>query len=377
MRTRVFVSTVIDGFHEYRKAAKNGILAAGGESVLIEDYPSLAVSPRSVCLDGVRSSDIHIIVVGSRGGWTAPSGKLVVEEEYEEARRCRLRVLDFVQKVKRDEEAQRFVEKLSDYVDGVFRPTFTTPTELQAAVEKALMPIIQFHKKPEVDLSMIEKKLKNPYKIYNETSLCFTLAPERVDELVDQVSLESPELKRQLLEIGHSPQVELFSYERPKTTEVGIDEIVILQSDEGRHRDGVDEIRLELTTGGLIVIDANVTDRKAIGQRHELLSSMTISEDDIASMLKKCFAFMMAFFEARDPFKRYDRMLYNASLSGIGYRTLISEPIQSGSYSMGSHGDEIEIAFDRPRLITRAELAMSEVEVSATLTLFRRRLKTR
>jgi hypothetical protein len=296
MRPRVFVSSVINGFQEYRKADRNGILAAGGEPVLIEDYPSLAVSPRSVCLDGVRSSDIHIVVVGSRGGWTAPSGKLVVEEEYEEARRCRLRVLAFVQKVECDEEAQRFVEKLSDYVDGVFRPTFTTPTELQAAVEKALMPIIQFHEKPKVELSMIEKKLKNPYRIYNETSLRFTLAPERVDELIDPVSLESPELKRQLLEIGHLLQVELFSYERPKTTQAGIDEIVILQSDEGRHRDCVDEVRLELTTGGLIVIDANVTGRTAIGQRHELLSSMTISEDDIGFYAKEMLCLCDGFF---------------------------------------------------------------------------------
>lgn len=374
MRPRVFVSSVMEGFEDYREAARNGILDAGGEPVLVEDYPGLSISPRSACLDGVASCDVLVVVVGNRGGWTAPSGKLVVEEEYDEARQNNLRVLAFIQNIKREEEAQRLVDRLSDYINGLFRLTFSSPTELRSAVKDSLEPIIQHLKNPEVELSMIEEKLKDPYKIYNEASLRFLLAPERVEEFIDPVSLESPALRRQLFEIGHSGEVELFSYERPKKTEVGINEIVILQANEDRRWDGLNEVRLELTTTGVIAIDSNIT---GLAERaEEFASMMVILEGDIADRLMKCFAFASAFFELKDQFRRYDRMIYNAALSGIGHRTLMSEPPKGSSYSMGQHGDEVVIAFDRPQVLTREDLSKSERQVERTITLFRRRLKS-
>lgn len=51
-RRRVFVSSVIEGFAEYRLAARNSIAYAGGEPVLVnEDFPSQADSSRNTCLD--------------------------------------------------------------------------------------------------------------------------------------------------------------------------------------------------------------------------------------------------------------------------------------------------------------------------------------
>jgi hypothetical protein len=298
----------------------------------------------------------------------------VVQEEYDEARQNNLSVLAFIQDVERDEKSQRLVDKISDYVSGVFRLTFSSATELRAAVKDSLEPIIQHLKNPEVELSMIEEKLKDPYEIYNEASLRFLLTPERVEEFIDPVFLESPDLKRQLLEIGHSGEVELFSYERPKRTEVGVNEIIILQSNEGRSWDGVDEIRLELTTTGIIVIDSNVTGLAPKGE--EFASVMVILEGDLADRLKRCFAFALAFLELRDQFRRYDRIIYNAALSGIGHRKLMSEPPRGDSYAMGQHGDEVIIAFDRPQVLTREDLSKSEKQVERTITLFRRRLKS-
>ncbi|MDD5681315.1 MAG: DUF4062 domain-containing protein, partial [Candidatus Omnitrophica bacterium] len=126
MQPRVFVSSVIDGFTEYREAARRGIINAGGEPVLVEDFPSLALSPRNVCLDGVVSCDVFVVIVGPRGGSVSPSGRLVVEEEYEEARRRKIHILAFIQNTKQDERAESLAGKLSDYVDGGFRQTFVT-----------------------------------------------------------------------------------------------------------------------------------------------------------------------------------------------------------------------------------------------------------
>lgn len=64
---RVFVSSVAEGFEDYREAAREGIEAAGGEPVLVnEDFPSVPASPRNACLDAVTSSDIYLAIIGER-----------------------------------------------------------------------------------------------------------------------------------------------------------------------------------------------------------------------------------------------------------------------------------------------------------------------
>lgn len=138
-RPRVFVSSVVDGFEEYREAARRGVEAAGGEPVLVnEDFPAQPDSPRNACLDAVDSCDIYLAIIGDRGGWTAPSGRLVVEEEYDRARAHNLRSLVFLKDVDRDGDAEQLVHKMSDYITGRFRIQFDTPEELEAEVQRAL-----------------------------------------------------------------------------------------------------------------------------------------------------------------------------------------------------------------------------------------------
>jgi hypothetical protein len=362
MHPRVFVSSVMNGFGEYRLAARQGIIAAGGTPVLVEDFPSLPLSPRTACLDGVASCDIYIGIIGNRGGWTAPSGKLVVEEEYEEARRRKLRTLAFIQEVERDEDAARLVRLCSDYIMGMFRQQFSGAEDLRIAVEKALVPLMEQYKSSETDNTMIEERLKNAHKIQYHTTLRVVIIPERQGELIDPVALESPDLKQQLFELAHSRQVGLFAFEHAKTTRIGADEIVILQSQERRSHEGIDEVRLEMTTGGALILDMNVTGR---AQKRQLSdwSTHVIVEDDVTAALRKCFAFAREF--------------YNAALTGLEYKSLMPSLPSGGNYTIpmrSLQGDTLN-AFDRPRLLTRQDLIDSDDHIRATLVLFRRRLQ--
>lgn len=97
VRPRVFVSSVMEGYGDYREAARLGIQQAGCDPVLAEDLPAQASSPRNACLDGVQSSDALVLLLGARYGWLAPSGRSATEEEYEEARRRQIPILIFVQ----------------------------------------------------------------------------------------------------------------------------------------------------------------------------------------------------------------------------------------------------------------------------------------
>lgn len=298
---------------------------------------------------------------------------MVVEEEYGEARRGNQKVLAFMQDIAKDEEAQRLADSLSHYTDGLFRKTFTSPGELRANVKDAVKSVIQHFRYPEVDISMIQEKVQHPDEIYGETTLRFVLSPKRVEEVIDPVSLESDDLERNLMGLGHAPGIDLFSYKCSKGTHVGINEIVILQSDERRGGHGRDFVRLEISTTGIITIDTNVTGLSKDNDRFS--GAMAIFEGDIIERLNKCFAFASAFLDEIDKFKRYDPVLYNASLGGIRHRTLMTRPSSNGSYSMSMGGEEVVIAFDQPRVLTRVELASFQKYTDATLALFRRRLR--
>src|SRR5450631_2251096 len=267
-RPRVFVSSVIEGFADYRTAARKGIEAAGGTPVMVnEDLPSQITSSRNACLTAIESSDYVLSIVGKRGGWTTPSGRLVVEEEFEHARVHNRPVLAFVQDTPRDADAEHFVRRLSDYVDGMFRTKFQTPTDLEEQVERAVQERLANVSPRNVegrDLSSYFEAERHSSGA--ATMLRLVLEPERQEEVIDPVKIASPEFKERLLEIGHNKAVRLFSYSRGTRAEMEGAALVIEQDDRknGRHR--ADEyVRLELAESGRIVLDGNVTGRATSG----------------------------------------------------------------------------------------------------------------
>lgn len=375
MSERVFVSSVIKGFEEYREAARRGIEDAGGEPVLVnEDFPALATSSRNACLDGVISSDIYLVIVGERGGWRAPSGKLVVEEEYEQARKSKKPILAFIQDVEHDMDANQLINELSDYVNGFFRPTFKTIEELRSQVAKALAPMIREEKVPQARVAMIQEKLNERFQIPHESRLRFVLAPERDEEVVDVVSLDSEELKRSLYEIGHSHNVGLFAYEYPKTAKVKVSSLEITQGESSGRQHSDKVVHLELSSEGVITIDANVTGRVKRGSFPSSMEGFVIVEADVIECLKSSFAFANAFYNKQDPYKRHHRFFYNAALGDIEYRKLVSEFKEKSSITMENDRRGVIPAFDKAKLISREDLNSPTNEINALMTMFRRRL---
>lgn len=373
IKPRVFVSSVMEEFIEFRQAAKRGIMNAGGEPVLIEDYPSIPSSSRNVCLDAVRSSDIYLAVVGERGGWKAPSGKLVVEEEYDEAKQLKKRALIFIQDIDHDEDAKGFIVKVSDYIQGEYRKKFKKSVELQLLVEDALRPLINNFDNPKVKESIMKDILNKEYKILNQTSLRFVLIPEREDQFIDPANLDSPDLEAQIIDTGTLATVGLFSRRLRKDVEIGLDKIAVIQTSDSHGQDGVDEVRLDLSSMGCLVIDINVSGRRK-EDFSQGMSNMVILERDINDTLSKCFAFAREFFNAKDQFRRFDRMLYGTALGMVGYRPLVKE-VPKGSVSANMFGDDVVSAFERPQIIIRSDLVNSAKEIERTLTMFRRRMK--
>jgi len=313
LKLRVFVSSVIEDYEGYRATAKKGIISAGAEPVLVEDFPSLAVSSRNACLDGVASCDVLVILIGNRGGWKTPSGKLVVEEEYEEAKRLDLPILAFLQNTDRDKSATRLASLISDYVEGVYIKIYSNANELEQLIERSLTPIIQKYRGQEMDITVIDQLLENPYKFNTESGLRIVFLPERQTEFIDPVSLESQQLIDELYKIGHFPEVRLLNYEYPKSCEVKVNEILIIQDTSELSRDIVDSVRINITTTGMITIDTNISGKHK-NDSHAYL--FCISEEDIAQILNTMFAFVREIYKLKEPYKRHCTFSYNPFSAG-------------------------------------------------------------
>ena len=374
-RPRVFVSSVMTGFEAQRAAARRGILSAGGEPVLVEDFPSLPVASRTACLDAVASSDVYLVIVGARGGWTTPSGSLVVEEEYEEARRRHLPVVYLRAEVQRDEDAQRLDHKLSDYVTGVYRRSYHTPEELEAQVEEALRPLLS---EASSNGPTIANELQDRLHVtggYNRGAyLQVVVAPLRGDEVFDVVSIGAAPFQRDVLGIGHTEAVNLFDFAIAKETDldVGTDTLTIMQRAQGQV---LRDVQVSITPGGVLDTKVSVSGQRG-GTAHGFGHASVILEEDVGAAAERSLAFVRELYAFVDHYQRFARLVWGAALHHQGHQPLLREaPV--GGYTMPMHVPRPAIAFSAPRQIVRQDLDEPTHIIDEMLTMLRRRFGDR
>ncbi len=79
-----------------RRSVRSAVTALGHQPVMAENFGAQASSPQVACLDGLRKSDVVVLILGDRYGTVQPSGFSATHEEYREAQ-GRKPVLAFVQ----------------------------------------------------------------------------------------------------------------------------------------------------------------------------------------------------------------------------------------------------------------------------------------
>lgn len=362
----------MEGFGAEREAARQGIERAGGDAVLIEDYPSLPVSSRTACLDAISSSDVFLLIVGERGGWVTPSGKLVVEEEYEEARRRHLPILYLREDADRDEHAQRLDRTVSDYVSGVYRRTFSTHRELREQSESAVRSLLGGLVSMEaVNMDSLQQRFQTRARGNSGAYLHVVVAPERQDEVFDPVDIGDEAFERRILEVGHAQTVDLFDYRLPKEPTVGTprDTLTVVQRAPGR---ALSDVYVSVNTAGVIELRVSVS-----GQRDDRdptpFAASVILEHDVECAGVRCFAFVREFYQAADPYQRYARLAWNAALQHQGHQPILRE-LPRSSISMPMYAPQPAIAFDAPRPVSRQDLGDPAPLVASMLTMIKRSL---
>lgn len=140
---KAFISSVLSGYTEYREAAAAAVRSLRHEVIWAEDFGARPDTPRQACLEGVRLSDVVVLILGAAYGSIQDSGLSATHEEWKEAVAEQKPVLIFVEKVDgRDHRQDEFIAAVESWSQGRLRRSFASPTSLQEEVVRALNDLV-------------------------------------------------------------------------------------------------------------------------------------------------------------------------------------------------------------------------------------------
>jgi hypothetical protein len=135
---RVFISSLISGMETIRASASEAVTTLRNEPVMAEDFGAQPNSPQIACLKGLRQADLVALILGEHYGAIQPSGLSATHEEYREAK-GKKPVIAFVQDgISPDPQQAAFIKEVQGWEGGLFRGSFTAPSDLKIALTRAL-----------------------------------------------------------------------------------------------------------------------------------------------------------------------------------------------------------------------------------------------
>jgi len=140
---KVFISSVVGGFEEYRSAARRAVELMGDRPIMCEDFGARPHSSEKACITEVETSDVYVVLLGDRYGFKTPEEISVTQAEFRAAQNVGKPILVFVQKTEMDPEQQRFRQEVENYKLGLFRAEFASPEELKDEIVKGLRQLKQ------------------------------------------------------------------------------------------------------------------------------------------------------------------------------------------------------------------------------------------
>lgn len=190
---KVFISSVITDFEEYRKAARRAVEIMGDRPVMSEDFGARPYSPEKVCRTEVETSDVYIVILGENYGYMTPEGISVTQSEYRAANNSGKPVLAFIKHCEMEAKQAKFLQEVEKYQEGLFRATFTSPEELKDEIIKSLRLLDQFQNAVNEDVfkENLQQHLSSfsNYTYHNGPQLNISIWPNPAKE-IDVIDIE-------------------------------------------------------------------------------------------------------------------------------------------------------------------------------------------
>lgn len=110
----------------------------GHTPVMCEDFGARPYSSEKACMTEVDQADVVVLILGADFGFQTSSGESVTQQEFRRAKAGGKPILAFLQDTPVEGVQKEFQREVSDYVDGLFRATFTSEHDLSDGIVRAL-----------------------------------------------------------------------------------------------------------------------------------------------------------------------------------------------------------------------------------------------
>lgn len=360
---KIFISSVITDYEEFRDAVGRAIASLGYEVIRAEDFGASAQTPQQACLSGVRAADATILVLGARYGARQPSGLSATHEEYREARR-RQPVLVFVQMTEDREAAQvDFVREAREWNSGNLTVTFSTAEDLRNGVTRELHRLgIMAAARPvdEAELrSLAESSIGETRSSFHQPSLVISTAAGPRQEILRPSEVEDPELARRLQQRLIFGPEGLFVVEAGIQTQLVGGSLVLSQTDRSVRLNGAGDI--------LVTLPAV--------QARDTFDFAALIEEDIEAWLERGLGFVAWLLNDLDPTNGLAGVAVTCAVTEASYhawRTRAEQEASPRAGTIGSGRDGAIVALT-PAVRSRPELTQRASELAHDLMVLVRR----
>jgi hypothetical protein len=137
---KIFISSVRRGLEQERDALPGMIAAIGHEPLRFEDFTAQSIPSREACVRGVQQADVYILIAGEHYGQPFDdTGQSPTHDEWSAAVAAGIQRLVYVKRgVSFDPDQRAFLDRIEAYEHGVFRDSYTEPTDLLTKVAARL-----------------------------------------------------------------------------------------------------------------------------------------------------------------------------------------------------------------------------------------------
>jgi hypothetical protein len=337
---RVFISSVVGGFEEQRRAAVDAVTVLGHEPITVEQFAASSSTPQQACLAGVREADLVVLILGERYGEPQPSGLSPTHDEYREAR-DRKPVLVFVEADVDPEPDQRiFITEVEGWATGHFRSSFSSVSDLRAAVTRGLHEHELAQSSGAVDENeMLERAhaLVPSARGMSGGELVVVVTGGPHQQVIRPAEIEDPDLARDLQREALFGDHSVLDPSEGTDVAVQGDALVLGQRSASVLLDQVGSIRIVQPLGS---------------SERDRMSLPAIIEEDVTQALAESLRFVGWLLDRIDPVRRLTDVVVVASTTGASYmawRTRAEHDRSPNAGSMGGGSADIDVTLSPPR----------------------------
>jgi hypothetical protein len=327
---------------------------------MAEDFGAKPDSPQNACLEGVRSSDLVVLILGERyGAVQGASGVSPTHEEFNEAKNRKPILLFVHEGVQREPQQAEFVHQVEEWQTGHYRAGFTSDDDLRDHVTRAISDFQRSQEAAPVDeqeviaraLSLLPPPKRNN-QFYDSPLLSVAIAGGPVQRILRPVELESSALEETLQKEAMFGAHRLFDKTKGAPPSSIKGSSLVMQQDGGQ--------RLQLDEKGNLLMQIPLSQKSR--RDSPSMGFQAIIEEDVMHALSVAIAFADWVLEHIDPRHRLTDVVLATSLqaaSHLSWRTQAEQEAQpnSGYMRMDAQDSERPIHIQRRRAALKFESA--------------------